>query len=71
MEKVTALKGVQYLVDDLGKRTAVVISLEEWGEIWEDFHDVLVSESRKNEPTVAWETLKAELVNEVPISGNV
>jgi len=71
MEKVTALKGVQYLVDDLGKRTAVVISLEEWGEIWEDFHDVLVSESRKNEPTIAWETLKAELVNEVPISGNV
>jgi len=71
MEKVTALKGVQYLVDGLGKRTAVVISLEEWGEIWEDFHDVLVSESRKNEPTIAWETLKAELVNEVPIRGNV
>lgn len=71
MEKVTALKGVQYLVDGLGKRTAVVISLEEWGEIWEDLHDVLVSESRKNEPTIAWETLKAELVSEAPTSGNV
>jgi len=58
MEKVTTLKGVQYLVDSLGKRTAVVISLEEWGEIWEDLHDVRVSESRKNEPTIAWETLK-------------
>jgi hypothetical protein len=50
-------------VDGSGKRTAVVISLEEWGEVWEDFFDALVSESRKDEPTVAWETLKAELVS--------
>ncbi len=60
MENVTMLKGVQYLVDSSGKRTAVVISLEEWGELWEDFYDVLVSESREDEPAVDWETLKAE-----------
>lgn len=70
MENIT-LKGVQYLVDGSGKRTAVVISLEEWGEIWEDFFDALVSESRKDEPTVAWETLKAELVSGVTTSSNV
>ncbi len=71
MEKVTMLKGVQYLVDASGKHTAVVISLEEWGEIWEDFYDVLVSESRRDEPTVAWETLKAEVASEVSTSGSV
>jgi len=71
MENMTTLKGVQYLVDGSGERTAVVISLEEWGEVWEDFYDVLVSESRKDEPTVAWETLKAEMASEVPTSGNV
>jgi len=71
MENMTTLKGVQYLVDSSGKRTAVVISLEEWGEIWEDIYDVLVSESRKDEPTVAWETLKAELESEAPTSDNV
>ena len=60
MNGVASLKGVQYLVNESGKRTAVVISLEEWGEIWEDIYDVLVSESRKGEPLVAWETLKAE-----------
>jgi hypothetical protein len=64
MEKDTTLKGVQYLVDDLGKRAAVVISLEEWGEIREDFYDILVSESRKDEPVINWETLKAELADE-------
>jgi len=62
---------VQYLVDSSGKRIAVVISLEEWEELWEDFYDMLVSESRKDEPAVAWETLKAELASEVSTSGNV
>jgi len=71
MESETMLKGVQYLVDGSGKRIAVVISLEEWGEIWEDFYDALVSESRRDEPTVAWETLKAELASEASTSGNV
>lgn len=59
------LKGIQYLVDSTGKRTAVVISLEEWGELWEDFYDVLVSEARKNEPVVEWETLKVEMAGKV------
>lgn len=55
------MKGIQFVVDDSGKKRAVLIDLEEWGELWEDFYDVLVSESRKNEPTVSWEELKAEM----------
>jgi len=65
------LKGVQYVTDSAGKRTAVLISLEEWGELWEDIYDVLVSQARKDELTVSWETLKAEMMSEVPPSGNV
>ncbi|HHE70778.1 MAG TPA: hypothetical protein ENL34_00665 [Chloroflexi bacterium] len=70
MESVQ-LKGVQYVTDSTGKRIAVLISLEEWGELWEDIYDVLVSQARKDEPTVSWETLKAEMMSEVPQSGNV
>jgi hypothetical protein len=55
------MKGVQFVVDDSGKKKAVLIDLEEWGEIWEDFYDALISESRKNEPTVPWSELKAEM----------
>jgi len=62
---------VQYVTDSSGKRIAVLISLEEWGEIWEDFYDVLISESRKDEPTVSWETLKAEMADEASPSGKV
>jgi hypothetical protein len=61
MEHGTMLKGVQFVVDTEGNKTAVIISLEEWGELWEDIYDVLVSEARKDEPTIAWENLKAEL----------
>ncbi len=55
------MKGIHFVTDDQGKRTAVQIDLDEWGEIWEDIYDILVSESRKEEPTVAWEDLKSEM----------
>ncbi len=41
------MKGVEFLVDDSGKKRAVLIDLERWGDLWEDFYDVLASESRK------------------------
>jgi len=58
------VKGVQFVVDDNGQKKAVLIDLDEWGELWEDFYDVLTSESRKNEPTVPWSELKAEIDQE-------
>jgi hypothetical protein len=67
----TPLRGVPYLVNESGERTAVVISLKEWGELWEDFYDVLVSESRKDEPTIPWQRLKTEFANEESMSGDV
>ncbi|MEN6358283.1 MAG: hypothetical protein ABFD83_14515 [Armatimonadota bacterium] len=58
------MRGISYLIDDSGKKKAVMIDLGNWGKLWEDFQDVIVSESRKDEPTIPWETLKAELENE-------
>ncbi len=57
------MKGIQFVTDDSGRRTAVLISLAEWGELWEDFYDVIVSESRKNGPVISWEELKAEMAD--------
>ncbi|MFA4904036.1 MAG: hypothetical protein WC600_14980 [Desulfobaccales bacterium] len=55
------MKGIQFVVDDTGKKKAVLIDLSEWGELWEDLYDVLVAQSRKDEPTVDWDNLKAEM----------
>ncbi len=42
---------------------AVLVDLKQWGEDWEDFYDILVSESRKGESTISWNELKAEKNN--------
>jgi hypothetical protein len=58
------MKGIQFVVDDAGKKKAVLIDLDEWGGVWEDIYDILVSESRRGEPKVSWEDLKAEMERE-------
>jgi PHD/YefM family antitoxin component YafN of YafNO toxin-antitoxin module len=65
------MKGVQFVVDDKGKRKAVIIDLEEWGELWEDIYDILISEQRRGEPSVPWEELKAEVSTEERPSSDV
>jgi len=58
------MKGIQFVIDDSGEKKAVMIDLKEWGELWEDFYDILVSESRKKEPTVPWSELKGAMEQE-------
>ncbi|HET6455764.1 MAG TPA: hypothetical protein VFI02_15275 [Armatimonadota bacterium] len=55
------MRGVDYVVDETGKKKAVVIDLCQWGEVWEDFYDIMVSEARKREDRVPWDKLKAEM----------
>lgn len=44
------MRGINYMIDENGDRTAVVIDLKTYGEEIEDFLDGLEAESRKNEP---------------------
>ena len=55
------MKGVQFLVDEKGEAQAVVISLKKHRKLWEDFQDLLVSESRKDEPSIPFEDVKKQL----------
>ena len=55
------MDGIHYLVDSKGRRKAVQIDLARHGALWEDFHDILVAESRTNEPRVSFETVKRRL----------
>ena len=40
------MKGVQFLVDDRGTKTAAVIDLKHYSELWEDFYDSAVARYR-------------------------
>ena len=55
------MKGIQFVVNESGQKTAVLIDLQQWGELWEDFYDVLVSQNRQEESEVSWEELKTEM----------
>jgi hypothetical protein len=44
------VKGVQFVVDERGEKTAVVIDLRKHSEIWEDFYDIAVARRREREP---------------------
>jgi len=55
------VKGIQFVADEQGSKNAVLIDLSQWGELWEDMYDAMVSRSRRDEAQVPWEKLKAEM----------
>ncbi|TVR80851.1 MAG: hypothetical protein EA412_04240 [Chitinophagaceae bacterium] len=62
------MKGIHYLTDSKNKKVAVQIDLKKYGELWEDFYDVIVAESRKDEEKLSWNKLKKDLKTEGKIS---
>ncbi|GEA26305.1 hypothetical protein [Microcystis aeruginosa] len=58
------MKGINFVINEKGEKKAVLIDLEEWGELWEDFSDILISRSRENESEISWDELKQELETE-------
>ncbi len=55
------MKGIQFLTDEKGKKTAVQLDLREHGELWEDIYDSLLAKRREKEPTVPLETVEKRL----------
>ena len=58
------MKGVRYITDSKNRRKSVVIDLktiEKYDENIEDLFDVIMAESRKDEPSVTWDSVKKKL----------
>ena len=51
----------QYLVDESGQKTAVVLPVEEYEDLMEDIHDLAVIAERKDESTTSFNELKKRL----------
>ena len=56
------MKGINYLINEDGERTAVVIDWKTYGEELEDFLDGLEAESRRNEPKEDFQTVVDRLL---------
>ncbi|HSU60450.1 MAG TPA: hypothetical protein VLI55_14135 [Bryobacteraceae bacterium] len=53
------MSGIQFLTDEKGRKTAVLIDLKKHRAIWEDFHDGLIAESRRTEKSISYEEYRA------------
>jgi len=56
------MSGVQFMINDIGKKTAVVIDLKKHGRMWEDFYDVMLAEDRSAEPRESLSAVRKKLV---------
>ena len=58
------MRGVRYVTDDDGKRVAVMLDLDQWGDVWEDLHDVLLAHERRDEPSMPLDEFAAQLAKD-------
>jgi hypothetical protein len=58
------LKGINFVVDESGEKTAVQIDLKKYGNLWEDFYDTIIAASRADEPRETLEEVKRRLIEQ-------
>ena len=51
----------QFIIDESGVKTAVILPVEQYEELLEDIHDLAVIAERKDEPTINHDDLLKRL----------
>lgn len=59
------MTGIQFVTDEKGRKTAVLIDLKKHKAIWEDFWDGFVSESRLKEKSRPYAEYRANRLKRV------
>ena len=54
-------EALQYLTDETGKKTAVVLPMTDYEKLLEDLDDLAAIAERREEPAIAHEQFKTEL----------
>ncbi len=55
------MSGINYVTNENGERVAVLIDLKKYGELWEDFSDILIAKQREKEPRESLTSVKEML----------
>jgi hypothetical protein len=63
------MEGIQFVTDDKGQKTAVLIDLKKYGELWEDFYDGLIAAERACEPRESLEFVRRRLQQQEKLDG--
>ncbi len=65
------MRGINYITDEQGKKTAVIISLKDYKEEIEDFLDGLEARSRLKEPSVDFEEALTKIIKTKSGNGKI
>ena len=60
--EVAMSKGFQYIVDESGETTGVIIDLRQHADLWEDMYDAMIARQRADEPSASLEDVERRLV---------
>jgi hypothetical protein len=55
------MSGIQFVIDDKGTKSAVIIDLNKYADLWEDFYDSLIAHQRCKEPSESLQSVKKRL----------
>ncbi len=55
------MSGIQFVIDDKGSKSAVIIDLSRYADVWEDFYDYLIARQRRKEPRESLNSVKKRL----------
>ncbi len=58
------MEGINYLTDNDGKKKAIVVDLEKYGEYLEDLLDIISYEESKHEEVRDFEEAREEIIQE-------
>lgn len=61
--------GIQFVIDDKGNKSAVIIDLNKYSDLWEDFYDCLVAHKRRKEPRESLNSVKKRLLRAGKLNG--
>jgi PHD/YefM family antitoxin component YafN of YafNO toxin-antitoxin module len=51
----------KYMVDAKGKKTAVILPIDEYEQLMEDLHDLIVVAERRDEESISYEEMMRRL----------
>lgn len=63
------MKGIQFVSNEKGEKVAVLISLQEHKNLWEDFYDKLLVRQRSKEPRETFESVRKRLQKAGKLNG--
>lgn len=59
--KNMATQSQQFVVDDRGKKTAVLLPIKQYERLMEDIHDLAIVAERKSEKPISYDEMKKRL----------